>query len=134
MVLLNTVKEMEPKKLEPETLITVTKIKEGFELHYLTGLEGHLGLNSNEALTYSMLYSLSKWVNNKHKMVDADGNIWVKGQTGFILSQLGWTLGKEKTLRRSLKALEDLGLIVSQQVQSYDRAKWYHIVSITTLC
>lgn len=131
---LNTVRQMNPKALDSEVLIEVTKIKEGFELHYLTGLESKLGLSSNEALTYSMLYSLSKWVNNKHKVVDDEGNVWVKGQTAFVLAQLGWADSKEKTLRRCLKTLEEFGLIVSQQVPSYDRAKWYHIVSITTVC
>ena len=112
-------------------LTTMAGIKEGFELRYLTGLSTELDFTVNEAMAYSCIYSLAKWVNNKHRRTDSDGNVWVRGNTAFILDVLGWESSKSKTLQRAIRSLTEKGYLVSQQC-GYDRSKWFHVVSVTT--
>lgn len=89
------------------------------------------GLNPNQAMVYQTLLSVGRASEkSKYCRHNEDGRMWVQISIPYLLEFMGWAETKEKTLRRVLKDMEDVGLVASLESDSYNRAKWYHLVGL----
>lgn len=84
-----------------------------------------LALGMQEALVVQQLRFLIRLVNAdpRHKF---DGRTWVwNSYDEWSEDQIPFL--SPRTIRRTLRGLEDKGIVLSRQPRSYDRTKWYTV-------
>jgi len=89
-------------------------------LQVLPSLAEKIGLN--EAI---ILQQLHYWLDNPKSGKTIDGTKWIYNT--YKEWQENFPFWSERTIRRSFKNLEEIGIVISYQQNSYDREKYYRI-------